>query len=72
MGSIWTIASILCLIVAALLLLRENYDAAFVAAALGAVAWFLNYRSKIRGTIPEETETTLDDEEDSDNEDEEQ
>jgi uncharacterized membrane protein YhfC len=72
MGSIWTIASILCLIVAALLLLRENYDAAFVAAALGAVAWFLNYRSKIRETIPKEPETTLDDEEDSDNEDEEQ
>jgi uncharacterized membrane protein YhfC len=72
MGSIWTIASILCLIVAALLLLRGNFDAAFVSAALGAVAWFLNYRSKIRETIIEETETTLDDEEASDNEDEEQ
>lgn len=72
MGSIWTIASILCLIVAALLLLRENYDAAFVAAALGAVTWFLNYRSKIRETIIEETETTIDDEEDSDVQDEEQ
>lgn len=69
MGSIWTIASILCLIVAAIFLLRENYDAAFVAAALGAVTWFLNYRSKIRGIIPEETETTIDEREDSDDQD---
>lgn len=71
-GSLWTIASVLCLIVAALFLLRENYDAAFVSAALGAVAWFLNYRSQIRETIHEETETTLDERDASEDEDEEQ
>lgn len=68
MGSIWTIASILCLIVAALLLLRENYEAAFVLAALGAVAWILNYRSKIRGTIIEDKEIDDDERDASDDE----
>jgi uncharacterized membrane protein YhfC len=67
---IWTIASIVCLIVAGLLLQRRNFDAAFVAAALGAVAWFLNYRSKLRETMIEETETTLHETEASEDEDE--
>ena len=71
MGSIWVIASILFLIVAAIFLLRENYDAAFVFAALGAIAWFLNYRSQIRETINEETETTDDEQDASEDEDEE-
>ena len=66
----WTFVSILCLIVAAVLLLRENYNAAFVAAALGAVAWFMDYRSKIRGTIIEVDETTDDELEASDDDDE--
>jgi Flp pilus assembly protein TadB len=70
MERLWIIASGLCLIVAAILLLRENYNAAFVAAALGAVAWFLNYRSKIRATLVEEDETTDDDREASEDEDE--
>ena len=54
MAKIWPIASIVCLIVAAILLLRAYYDAAFVLAALGAVAWILDFRSGIR-------RTTLDD-----------
>lgn len=69
--SIWSVAAVLCLIGAAIFLLRENYDAAFVGAALGAVAWFLNYRSKIREPSSEDTETTGD-EEDASEEDEEQ
>jgi hypothetical protein len=68
---IWTIASIVCLIVAGLFLHRRNFDAAFVLAVLGAVAWFLNYRSHIRGTINEETETTDDERDASEDEDEE-
>ena len=66
----WTLVSILCLIAAAVLLLLENYNAAFVAAALGAVAWFMDYRSKIRGTIIEAEETTDDDREASEDDDE--
>ena len=71
MGSIWTIASILCLIAAAIFVLRENYDAAFVLAALGAIAWILNYRFQIRGTINEETGTTEDERDASEDDDEE-
>lgn len=69
---IWTIASIVCLIVAGLLLHRRNFDAAFVLAVLGVVAWFLNYRAQIRGTIPEETGTTREEGNASEDEDEEQ
>jgi hypothetical protein len=60
----WIIASILCLIVAAILLLREYQNAAFVSATLGAVAWFLSYRVKLRGAIVEPVEAT-DDEDDA-------
>jgi len=42
---IWAAAGI---VVAAALLLRGNIDAAFVAAALGAVAWFLSYRTTMK------------------------
>ena len=34
--------------VAAVFLLRGNIDAAFVSAALGAVAWFLSYRTTMK------------------------
>ncbi len=53
----WTIAAVVLLLIAAVFLLRENYNAAFVAAALGAVAWFMNYRSQLRSTIIEPAET---------------
>jgi hypothetical protein len=66
---IWALASILCLLAAGILLWREYTDAAFVLAAVGALAWILDYRSKLRGIIPEEEETTPLDEEESDNED---
>ena len=36
------------IVVAAALLLRGNIDGAFVAAALGAVAWFLSYRTTMK------------------------
>ena len=64
----WTIAAVVCLLVAAVFLFRENYNAAFVAAALGAVAWFLNYRSQLRGIIIEPTDTEEGDETDSEDE----
>jgi len=40
-----------CILVAAFFLLRRNLDAAFVIAALGLVAWFLNYRAQMREII---------------------
>ena len=38
-------------IVAATLLWRNNVSAAFVTATLGAVAWFLSYRTQIRANL---------------------
>ena len=45
------IASALFLIVAAICLWRNNLSTAFVIAALGACAWFLNYRAQMRSKI---------------------
>lgn len=68
MERVWIIVSILCLAVAAVMLLTERYNAAFVAGALGAVAWFLNYRSRIRPTLPADEETEADEHDDEDEE----
>ena len=54
MGRVWFIVSILCLCAAGVVVLRGEYNVAFVAATLGAVAWFLNYRSRIKPTIPQD------------------
>jgi hypothetical protein len=43
----WLLAACLCLLAAAASLVLGYFDAAFVAAALGAVAWFLNVRSNL-------------------------
>jgi F0F1-type ATP synthase assembly protein I len=51
MERIWLIAASLLLIAAAVFLWRNNLSAAFVSAALGAVAWFLSYRSKLRAQV---------------------
>lgn len=44
----WIISAGLLVIVAAGLLWRNNLSAAFVTAALGACAWFLSYRARLR------------------------
>jgi hypothetical protein len=68
MERIWAIASVIFLIVAALFLWRANTDAAFVLAALGALAWILDYRHKLRGTIPEDERLANDETEEFDEE----
>jgi len=45
------ILSGVCIVVAAFFLLRRNLDVAFVIAALGLVAWFLNYRAQMKEII---------------------
>ena len=47
----WIIVACACIIVAAFLVLRGRLDAAFVVAALGVVAWFLNYRAQLTEVI---------------------
>ena len=45
---LWLVAACLCLLAAAALWLLGHADAAFVAAAVGVVAWFLNVRVELR------------------------
>ncbi len=45
---LWLVAACLCLLAAAALWLLGHADAAFVAAALGVVAWFLDVRVRLR------------------------
>jgi hypothetical protein len=40
-----------CIVVAALFLVRRDLNTAFVIAALGLVAWFLNYRAQMKEII---------------------
>lgn len=47
MKKFWLIVAGLCGVAAVVFVLRADYDKAFIAAALGAVAWFLNYRSQL-------------------------
>jgi hypothetical protein len=42
---------------------RDDYEKAFVAAAGGAVCWFLNYRQQLKEKMPKEPEEDLEDEE---------
>ena len=51
-------------IVAVFLVIQENYGKAFVAAAGGAVCWFLSYRQQLRATLPGEEEQQEDEESD--------
>jgi hypothetical protein len=48
---IWIILAAVLVIIAAAFLWRNNMSAAFVTATLGAVAWFLSYRSQIRARL---------------------
>lgn len=44
----WNIIAVLCLFVAAALWVMSYVNAAFVVAALGVVAWFLNQRTRFK------------------------
>lgn len=50
----WLAVACLSLLAALFFLWRGLTDATFVAAALGAVAWFLNVRARLRRKFPEE------------------
>lgn len=50
----WLAVACLFLLAAIFFLWRGLMDATFVAAALGAVAWFLNVRAQLRRTLPDE------------------
>jgi len=49
-------------VLAAVFVFRGDFEKAFVAAAAGAVCWFLNYRQQLRATLPSEDEDNQEDE----------
>jgi hypothetical protein len=51
MKTFWLILAGVCIITAAVFMLRRDFSTAFVVAALGMVAWFLNYRAQLRDVI---------------------
>ena len=65
MKTFWIIISALCGATALFFAFQEDYDKAFVAAASGAVCWFLNYRQHLRESLAahEKTENEESDEE---------
>ena len=62
MKVVWTILAGACGLLAVYFVLTENYENAFVAAAVGAVCWLLNYRQQIRESLPKEDEEQEEDE----------
>ena len=51
---VWIIGSGVLLVLAAVFLWRNNLSTAFVTAALGACAWFLSYRARLRKKIKDD------------------
>ena len=62
MKTLWMILAVVGGVIAAVFVFRGDYEKAFVAAAAGAVCWFLNYRQQLRATLPNEDEENEDDE----------
>ena len=59
----WVIVASACAVVAVVLTVRHEFDKAFIAAALGAVSWFLNYRVQVRERLKLRDEATIREEE---------
>jgi hypothetical protein len=51
MKHFWVGVSLACASAAALSLWRQHYDAAFVIGTMGALAWFLNYRARMKAIV---------------------
>jgi hypothetical protein len=50
-------------VAAVVFVFRDDYEKAFVAAAAGAVCWFLHYRQQLKESLPDEQEQSEEDEE---------
>lgn len=51
MKLVWIILAGLGAVLAVVFVLKGDYDKAFIAAAAGAVCWFLNYRVQVRELV---------------------
>ena len=63
MKTVWIILAGAGGLLAVYFVLRGDYEKAFVAAAAGAVCWFLNYRQQLRESMPNEDDENQEDEE---------
>jgi hypothetical protein len=64
----WMIMAAVGGAVAVFLAMRDNYEMAFVAAAVGAVCWFLSYRQQLSASLPPEDDEQTNEDEESDEE----
>ena len=64
MRTFWIVVSALCGATAVFFVLREDFEKMFIAATVGAVAWFLSYRVRLRETIKDLDQTDREDEDD--------
>ena len=62
MKTLWMILAGVGGVLAAVFVFRGDFEKAFVAAAAGAVCWFLNYRQQLRATLPSDDEENQEDE----------
>ena len=60
----------ICIVTAAVFMLRGDFNTAFVVAAIGLVSWFLNYRIQVSESLAAEDLPESDDQEGGDNSDE--
>ena len=63
MKAIWMILAAAGGVLAAVFVFRGDFDKAFVAAAGGAVCWFLSYRVQLKQRLASRNEEYEDDEE---------
>ena len=56
MKTFWLIAAAVCGVVALYFAYTGNYDNAFVAAAVGGVAWILSYRVQLKEKLKDDEE----------------
>lgn len=60
MTPVWLTISGCCIVGAAILMFRGNFDVAFVVAVVGMIAWFLNYRAQVQKSLTAEDATAED------------
>ena len=58
MKHFWMAVSISCLGAAAIALWQQHIDATFVIATIGGLAWFLNYRVRVKELIADPAAAT--------------
>jgi hypothetical protein len=56
MKQVWQALAFMCVLAAAVCLWFGHFDAAFVIATIGALAWFLNFRVSAKEVVREANE----------------